>query len=127
MLTPVVGSNGASQAILDSEALTNALLANPSNIEVALKAYEQERLPPTARIVMANRGNGPDQVMQIAEERAPNGFKNILDIISREELEGIGRDYKKIAGFDIERVNEKAEKTSIPSSLKDSSPISSSL
>jgi hypothetical protein len=108
-----IGSNGASQAILDAEALTRALLANhtPSgtNIPSALKAYESTRLPPTAKIVMANRGNGPDQVMQVAEERAPDGFKNINDIISKEELEGIGQAYKAIAGFEIESVNQKAE------------------
>ena len=57
---------------------------------------------------MANRGNGPDQVMQVAEERAPDGFKNIHDIIPADELEGIGRAYKAIAGFEVEKVNTRA-------------------
>jgi hypothetical protein len=108
-----IGSNGASQAILDAEALTNSLLAhhtpNGTDIPNALKAYEQTRLPPTAKIVMANRANGPDHVMQVAEERAPDGFKNIFDVIPKEELEGIGKAYKAIAGFEIENVNSKAE------------------
>lgn len=103
-----IGSNGASQAILDAEALTNSLLANPKDIPAAIKAYEQTRLPPTAQIVMANRANGPDHVMQVAEERAPNGFKNIYDVIPKDELEGIGATYKKIAGFEKESVNRKA-------------------
>lgn len=111
-----IGSNGASQAILDAEALTNSLLAHVPNgeasklasVPAALQAYQETRLPPTAKIVMANRANGPDHVMQVAEERAPDGFKNINDVIPKEELEGIGKAYKAIAGFEIESVNAKA-------------------
>src|SRR5690625_7080888 len=64
-----IGSNGASQAILDAEALGESL-AEQSSIEVALKEYERKRLEPTANIVLTNRQNGPEVVMQIAEERA---------------------------------------------------------
>lgn len=107
-----IGSNGASQAILDAEALTNSLLTHSTSttldIPLALQHYETTRLPPTAKIVMANRANGPDHVMQVAEERAPDGFKDIHDIIGKEELDGIGLAYKAIAGFEIESVNAKA-------------------
>lgn len=106
-----IGSNGASQAILDAEALTNSLLLHNKttlDIPTALTHYQNTRLPPTARIVLANRANGPDHVMQVAEERAPDGFKNIHDIIGKEELDGIGLAYKAIAGFEIESVNQKA-------------------
>lgn len=106
-----IGSNGASQAIIDAETLAAHLSMDISNIPAALKAYEQDRLPPTAKIVMANRGNGPDHVLQMAEERAPQGFSNVYDVIPKEELESIGRVYKKIAGFEIESVNEKAKVT----------------
>ena len=117
-----IGSNGASQAILDAEALTKSLLTNP-DIPAALKAYEQSRLPPTAQIVMANRANGPDHVMQVAEERAPNGFENIYDVIPKDELEGIGATYKRIAGFEKESVNTKAvESEGIAKSLGLKSP-----
>jgi hypothetical protein len=60
---------------------------------------------------MANRGNGPDHVMQIAYERAPKGFKHINDVIPQEELEGIGAGYKAIAGFEVEKVNQGAAAT----------------
>ena len=86
-----IGSNGASQAIIDAETLAKHLSNNTSDIAGALKAYELERLPPTAKIVMANRANGPDHVLQLAEERAPDGFKNVYDVIPKEELEEIGR------------------------------------
>lgn len=96
-----IGSNGASQAILDAESLTNAFQTNGDPTE-ALRQYESERLPATTNIVLQNRQMGPEQVMQIAEERAPNGFENIHDVISQEELESIAARYKKLAGFDKE-------------------------
>lgn len=106
-----IGSNGASQAVLDAEALAKCLLENTGDIEAALTAYQNIRLPPTARIVMANRGNGPDQVLQMAHERAPDGFETIDDIIPKAELDSIGAAYKAIAGFEIEAVNKKAKET----------------
>ncbi|KAK3671586.1 hypothetical protein LTR78_008509 [Recurvomyces mirabilis] len=106
-----IGSNGASQAIMDAAGLTKYLLLceQVGGVEEALMRYQDERLPATARIVMANRGNGPDHVMQIAYERAPEGFKHINDIISQDELESIGAVYKNIAGFEVEKVNAMAE------------------
>lgn len=106
-----IGSNGASQAIIDAETLAKHLSADTTDIVGALKAYELERLPPTAKIVMANRANGPDHVLQLAHERAPGGFENVYDVIPKEELEEVGRVYKKVAGFEMESVNRKAVAT----------------
>lgn len=108
-----IGSNGASQAIIDSQALTQCLLAHPEPEEVpeALVAYQNMRLPPTAKIVMANRANGPDHVMQVVHERAPDGFKNIHDVIPKDELEGIGLAYKALVGMEMSKVNEAAAKS----------------
>lgn len=108
-----VGSNGASQAILDAECIAAALLASPTSVQMALQSYQETRLPPTSRIIMANRGNGPDQVLQVAHERAPDGFKDVRDIISPEELAGIGKAYKAVAGFELEAVNKKAAETRV--------------
>lgn len=105
-----IGSNGASQAILDAEAIVNALRGagfpgtTPSPAG-AFAAYEADRREATARIVLSNRQNGPDQVMQIAEERAPQGFAHIHDVIPRAELEAIAARYKQLAGFSREHVN----------------------
>ncbi|MFC4798424.1 flavin-dependent oxidoreductase [Neobacillus sp. GCM10023253] len=104
-----IGSNGASQAILDADALGEAILAYPT-AEQALKAYEEARLEPTANIVMANRKNGPEVVMQIVEDRAPNGFEELSDVISQQELQDIANQYKQIAGFDREKLNSQAGK-----------------
>jgi 5-methylphenazine-1-carboxylate 1-monooxygenase len=43
--------------------------------------------------------------MEIVEERAPNGFTNLEEIISVAELEEISRAYKLTAGFDPETLN----------------------
>jgi hypothetical protein len=67
--------------------------------------YEEHRREPTSRIVMANRQNGPDKIMEIMEQRAPNGFVNLDDVISREKLEAIANQYKIIAGFEKQIVN----------------------
>jgi 2-polyprenyl-6-methoxyphenol hydroxylase-like FAD-dependent oxidoreductase len=106
-----IGSNGASQAIIDAESLAKHLSEGGEDLEAALTKYQNERLPPTAKIVMANRANGPDHVLQLAEERAPDGFENVYDVIPKDELEGIGKAYKAVAGFEREAVNVKTKKT----------------
>jgi len=93
-----IGSNGASQAILDAQALADALTSHDS-IDDALVAYDDERRPKTAAIVRANRQHGPEQVMDLAEERAPNGFSRVGDVFDDGELESISTSYKQIAGF----------------------------
>lgn len=104
-----IGSNGASQGILDADALVRAL-AEHRDPQEALAAYEAERLPATAKIVLANRGNGPEQCMQMAEERAPQGFARVEDVFAEGELEGIAARYKAVAGFSKEAVQARTEK-----------------
>jgi len=101
-----IGSNGASQAILDARVLTREILAHgPTN--AALLAYEAERRPATTDLVMLNRRNGPEQVMQLVEERAPDGYKVVTDVLSQQELEDIAANYKRVAGFQVEALNAK--------------------
>jgi 2-polyprenyl-6-methoxyphenol hydroxylase-like FAD-dependent oxidoreductase len=99
-----IGSNGASQAILDARVLAREIQAHGAQPD-ALAAYEAERRPATARIVLANRRNGPEQVMQLVQERAPHGFARIEDVLTREELEEAASGYKRIAGFDKDELN----------------------
>jgi 2-polyprenyl-6-methoxyphenol hydroxylase-like FAD-dependent oxidoreductase len=94
-----IGSNGASQAILDARALAAAIMRHGTTPD-ALAQYEAERRPKTSGIVLANRRNGPEQVMQIVEERAPDGFAELHDVISQGDLESIAATYKRLAGFD---------------------------
>lgn len=99
-----IGSNGASQAILDARVLSREIAKHGPTPD-ALAAYESDRLPATAKIVTANRGNGPEQVMQLVEERAPDGFDTIDAVLSAEEREGTAAAYKRLAGFDKDALN----------------------
>jgi hypothetical protein len=62
-------------------------------------------------VTLKNRVFGPAIVMEIAEQRAPNGFKDIEDVIARRELEEISRAYKIEAGFDPEALNKRPSLT----------------
>lgn len=102
-----VGSNGSAQAILDARCLADRLqqMADPA---AALLAYQAERLPKTSALVLRNRLNGPEQVMQIAHERAPGGFRDIHEVIPAQELLDIAQHYKRLAGFDPQILRDEA-------------------
>ena len=102
-----MGSNGASQAILDARVLAEALASEP-DIDRALATYEAARRPATAQVVLSNRQQGPSEIQTIVEERAPNGFDNIESVISAAELADFAARYKRLAGFDQETVNARA-------------------
>jgi 2-polyprenyl-6-methoxyphenol hydroxylase-like FAD-dependent oxidoreductase len=98
------GSDGASQAILDARVLARELALQPS-IEAAVAGYDARRRPATALVVQANRQGGPVRCLHLVEQRAPEGFSNLDDVVSHQELEEIARAYKRTAGFDPEALN----------------------
>jgi 5-methylphenazine-1-carboxylate 1-monooxygenase len=99
-----VGSNGASQAIIDASCVA-PLLAETKDVVKSFKAYEAARLPATAEIVASNRSGGPERIIDYVEERAPDGFVNLDEVVSRAELEAIVKGYSQIAGFEQTQVN----------------------
>ena len=101
-----IGSNGASQAILDARVLAREIL-DKGETEAALLAYEAERRPATTDLVLLNRGNGPELVMQMVEDRAPNGFKVVTEVLTAQELEDVAANYKRVAGFQVDKLNAK--------------------
>jgi 2-polyprenyl-6-methoxyphenol hydroxylase-like FAD-dependent oxidoreductase len=108
-----IGSNGASQAILDARVITREILAHgPTG--TALAAYEAERRPATTELVMLNRRNGPEQVMQLVEERAPDGFDKVTDVLSQQELEDFSTNYQRVAGFQVEALNARPPIVTVP-------------
>ena len=64
-----------------------------------------------AIIVPRNRTNGPEQVMQLAEQRAPGGFADIAEVVPRAELEAISLRYKRLTGFDRDTLARTAQAT----------------
>lgn len=93
-----VGSNGASQAILDARCLAD-MLARAEHPRQALAAYERQRLPMTADIVASNRRGGPEGVIDAVEQLAPQGFTDVDTILNYETREAIVRGYAAKAGF----------------------------
>jgi 2-polyprenyl-6-methoxyphenol hydroxylase-like FAD-dependent oxidoreductase len=102
-----IGSNGASQAILDARTLTGCLRHYRDDLERGLERYEAIRREATSAIVFANRQQGPEIGMQLVEDRAPNGFAHLHDVVSAEELQQIADKYKQIAGFSITALNDR--------------------
>jgi 2-polyprenyl-6-methoxyphenol hydroxylase-like FAD-dependent oxidoreductase len=98
-----VGSNGASQAILDARCLADHLVRSEHPMQ-ALASYERDRLPPTADIVRANRKGGPEGVIDAVEALAPDGFTDIDAVLPRADREAIVRGYAQKAGFAKEQV-----------------------
>lgn len=94
-----IGSNGASQAILDARVLTACLRSFPDDPVRALDRYDEERRPATGAIVLANRGFGPELPMKLVEERAPDGFADIAEVITPAEIAEVTEGYRRTAGF----------------------------
>ena len=100
------GSNGAGQAILDTRALTAALVEH-GDVVAALKAYERQRLEATTRVVLTNRSNPPDAILrEVCQRTNDSPFTSIDDVISRDELAALSESYKQIAGYSKEALRE---------------------
>lgn len=98
------GSQAGSQAIVDARMVTAELLAKADPVE-ALAHYDQMRRPVMNDVTLRNRNFGPEAALQLAEERAPNGFENIDAVIPRAELEEISRSFQLVAGLDPAGLN----------------------
>lgn len=96
------GSNGSAQGLIDARTLAEQLLlaADPRD---ALKAYEDLRREPVARVVLTNRSVPPDFInIKVDELSGGKPFDNIDALISQQELREISEHYKKVAGFSLE-------------------------
>ncbi|MEP7114856.1 MAG: flavin-dependent oxidoreductase [Ilumatobacteraceae bacterium] len=102
-----IGSNGASQAILDARTLAGCLSSYPDDIQRALQRYDEVRRPVTSAIVLANRSFGPELPMQLVEERAPEGFDQLSDVITPDEILEVTEGYRKMAGFSLQQLQDR--------------------
>ena len=99
-----IGGQAGSQAVLDARVLTRALSETRDPV-VALARYDGERRPVMNDIILRNRNLGPEAAMQLVEERAPNGFARINEVISPDDLDAIVASFATAAGLDVETVN----------------------
>lgn len=94
-----IGSNGATQGIIDARIFAWHL-ARATSVEAALGCYEADRREATARIVLMNRQQGPDRVLDLAAERLDAASGSLDELLPMAEREAIAQSYKKTAGFD---------------------------
>ena len=99
-----VGSNGASQAIVDAR-LLGAELVRHGVGPAALQAYDQRLCADVSALVLRNRGAGPFGILGLVDERCGGVFDNIDDVIPAAEREAFMARYKAAAGFAIETLN----------------------
>jgi 2-polyprenyl-6-methoxyphenol hydroxylase-like FAD-dependent oxidoreductase len=93
------GSNGSAQAAIDARVLADCLQQAGDPLE-ALRAYEEERRPATARVVRTNREFPPDFInIKVEELVGDRPFDNLDDYITQDELRALSDNYKKTAGF----------------------------
>jgi 2-polyprenyl-6-methoxyphenol hydroxylase-like FAD-dependent oxidoreductase len=99
-----IGSQAGSQAIVDARALTAALLRHGEPGE-ALRRYDAARRQAMNAVILQNRRFGPEAFLQLVEDRAPNGFARVDDVISAAELDAIASSFALAAGLDAASVN----------------------
>ena len=99
-----VGSNGASQAVVDARMLGAKLIEFGVGPE-ALHAYQDQLLESMNALVLRNRGSGPIGILGLVDERCGGVFDNIDDVIPRTEIEEFMAKYKAAAGFAIDELN----------------------
>ncbi len=99
-----VGSNGASQAIVDCRVLGASMLTHGVGHE-ALLDYERKLREDVSALVLRNRGAGPFGILGMVDERCGGIFDDIDDVIPKPELDDFMARYKAAAGFAIETLN----------------------
>jgi len=98
------GSNGAGQAILDARSLADCLAAGGDSI-AALSAYEGRRREATATVVRTNRTTPPDAILgEVHRRSGDKPFVSIDDVISQAELVAITDAYKRVAGYEKDKL-----------------------
>ena len=99
-----VGSNGASQAIVDARVL-GAMFVEHGVGPTALEAYEDALLDDLSALVLRNRSAGPIALLGEVDERCGGYFDDIDDVIPRAEREAFMDRYKAAAGFARDALN----------------------
>jgi 5-methylphenazine-1-carboxylate 1-monooxygenase len=93
------GSNGAAQSAIDARVLADALRGHADPRD-ALKAYEDARAEPAAKIVRTNREHPPDFInIRVEQLVGDKPFDDLDKYISQDELRALSENYKRIAGF----------------------------
>ncbi|MEM6745523.1 MAG: flavin-dependent oxidoreductase [Pseudomonadota bacterium] len=100
-----VGSNGASQAIMDARRLGRAFLDHGVGPE-ALLAFEALQRPAAQGMIDAYRaGEGPDALLGVVEDRCGGRFDPIEDVVPTAEMAAFQAGWRATAGLAREALN----------------------
>ena len=99
-----VGSNGASQAIVDARVLGAAMVSHGVS-PAALKAYDDRLCADISALVLRNRGAGPFGLLGLVDERCGGVFDDIDTVVPKAERDAFMARYKAAAGFAVETLN----------------------
>jgi len=99
-----VGSNGASQAVVDARVLGAMFIEHGVGVD-AVHAFEDALLDDMSALVLRNRGHGPIGILGLVDERCGGHFDDIDDVIPRPEIEAYMARYREAAGFAREALN----------------------
>jgi len=98
-----VGSNGASQAIVDARVLGAAFVEHGPSRE-ALRAYERELLATRSALVLHSRGLGPASILGVVDKRVGAAF-GMLGDLAPTEVEQVIEDYRRTSAAAIHQLN----------------------
>ena len=99
-----VGSNGASQAVVDARVLGAALVEHGVQ-PAALHSYDKKLCADVSALVLRNRGSGPFGLLGLVDERCGGVFDDIDQVIPAAERDAYMARFKAAAGFAIETLN----------------------
>lgn len=102
-----IGSNGATQGIIDARVFAWHL-AGAASVEEAMQQYEAVRREATSRIVLMNRQQGPDKVLDLAKQRLEHQAGSLDEMLPMAERANIAQSYKQTAGFNPREINNRA-------------------
>jgi flavin-dependent dehydrogenase len=108
-----VGSNGASQAIVDARVLGAAFVEHGASRD-ALFAYERELHAVRSGLVLRNRELGPASVLGVVDERCGAVFGR-PDTLLPEEVAVFISDYHTMSAAAVDELNHAAPTIALPS------------
>ena len=100
-----VGSNGASQAIVDARVLGAAMLAHGVDAAPRCRPTTTSCAPTSRRWCCATAAPVPFGILGLVDERCGGVFDDIDQVIPAAEREAFMARYKAAAGFAIETLN----------------------
>jgi 2-polyprenyl-6-methoxyphenol hydroxylase-like FAD-dependent oxidoreductase len=99
------GSNGSAQGLIDARVLAACLSEEPDPI-AALRAYQAARAGPAGEVVRTNRTAPPDFInIRVEELTGDRPFDKLDDFITQDELRALSDQYKRVAGYSIDQLD----------------------